>query len=246
MKAGFRPDFGSEKFKKARIATQENHIKYWYNRIKKSPENMAMLQEYFDTLSDEAFWDLLQRMSKGEIILPLIDPNFSANPVTIANNLAIAKEIGLSFFKQLIFDKAGNRPKFLTPIAYPVYLLPLRRQAQLAIKKISVAENNARRDDLTGQATGASKGSSLSYMENYVMQGLGCVKSLEEMLKYRGGDSGGFHAMNVFASRYGSVSLKTIERYATGVEATKAVRAWLTSMHFDVSMPNQPAKILPI
>lgn len=234
-------DYQSEKYKKARIATQ-NWIKACIFKIKSCQKNMAIYDEFFAGLSDEEFVDTINKFGTGELIPPLIDPNYSSPKITIENNLIVAKELGLEFMKKIWIGAANGRPAYLTPIKYPVYMLPLRRQAQLATKKISIPEDNSQRDDMTGQATGKSKGSSISFTEIYVLQGIGCEAGLEEMLKYRGGDNGGFHAMNVFASRYGSVSLKAIERFSTGVEATKALRAWLTCMHFETTMPNQPLK----
>ena len=55
--------------------------------------------------------------------------------------------------------------------------------------------------------------------------------SLVELMKFRGGDIGGFDAMNKSIFKNGSVSIKAIEPYSTGVESTAALKVYLTSAH---------------
>jgi hypothetical protein len=51
-----------------------------------------------------------------------------------------------------------------------------------------------------------------------------------ELMKYRGGDNKGLIAFNSMLSRYGRVNLKSVEPYASGVESTKSLKTFLTSM----------------
>jgi hypothetical protein len=98
-------------------------------------------------------------------------------------------------------------------------------------KKISIPAHNNTVDDLTGQPTGPSKGAKISYPETQVFASMGLYNTLSELMKFRGGDLAGFDAMNKSISQTGSVSLKAIEPYASGVESTKTLKVFLTGMH---------------
>jgi hypothetical protein len=108
--------------------------------------------------------------------------------------------------------------------------LPVRRASQLLIKKISVPDDSRTVDALTGQPTGESKGAKLSYPELQVCAAMGLDNSMVELMKYRGGDNKGLIAFNAMLSRYGRVNLKSVEPYASGVESTKTLKTFLTSM----------------
>jgi hypothetical protein len=109
--------------------------------------------------------------------------------------------------------------------------MPYRRQSQTLVKKVSVPDNNRVIDQLTYQPTGASKGSKISYPELQVMIGMGLDNSIQELIEYRAGDRGGFRAYNTMAMRYGSVNMTALAPYKTGVDATKTLKVYLTSMH---------------
>jgi hypothetical protein len=98
-------------------------------------------------------------------------------------------------------------------------------------KKISIPENNKTIDSLTGQPAGDSKGAKISYDELQICAGMGLDASMVEMMKYRGGDLGGFRALSAMIARTGSANLNTLSAYASGVESTKTVKTILTGMH---------------
>jgi hypothetical protein len=109
--------------------------------------------------------------------------------------------------------------------------LVLRRQAQLLVKKISIPEDNKSVDDFTGQPTGKSKGSKISYPETQILAALNLDNNLTELLKFRGGDVKGFDAMNNSISKTGGVSLASIEKLGTRVKSTETLHTLLTCMH---------------
>ena len=213
-----------------RKAAQEFIIKY-IEKILPGSDNKTIYENMFKNMSDSQFDSFIQKLKSGTSKLAIISPNFGKQKLKVERNLAIAKELGHNFFERIWIDAKGERPKYLTPIPYMVVDLPLRRQAQLLIKKISIPEDNKTVDTLTGQPTGSSKGSKISYPEIQVMAAMGLDNSLIELLKFRGGDTKGFIAMNKMISLRGGVSLQAIERFAGGVESTKTLKAFLTSMH---------------
>ena len=114
--------------------------------------------------------------------------------------------------------------------------LPLRRQAQLLIKKISIPEDSKTVDDYTGQPTGKSKGSKLSYPEVQVLAALNLDQSLIELMKYRGGDEKGFDAMNRSIARTGGVRMDMIESLGTITKSTETLQTMLTCMHIAANL----------
>lgn len=213
-----------------RKAAQAFIINY-IEKLMPGSENTAIYQDMFSRMSDTQFDSFIQKLKSGQSRLAIIAPNFGKQKLKVQRNLEIAKELGHNFFQRIWIEGIGSRPTYLTPIPYMVVDLPLRRQAQLLIKKISIPEDNKTVDTLTGQPTGASKGSKISYPEIQVLAAMGLDNGLLELLKFRGGDTKGFVAMNKMISLRGGVSLTAIERFAGGVESTKTLKAFLTSMH---------------
>ena len=217
---------------KNRKEAEEFILKY-IDKLCPGGENTKIYSDLFVNMSDVEFERFVLGIETGSIRLAVIAPNFGKSKLDTKRNLDLAKELGHQFFERIWIEGQGDDPTYLTPIPYMVVDIPLRRQAQLLVKKISIPDNNKTVDELTGQPTGASKGSKISYPETQIMAAMGLDSCLVEMLKYRGGDLGGFNAMNKMISRSGGVSLKGIEPYATGVESTKTLKTYLTGMHLD-------------
>jgi hypothetical protein len=209
----------------------EQFILTYIEKLLPGSGNKELYIEYFSTLDDEQFSKFMQDLDTGAKHLVINAPNFNKTGLSTERNLAIAKELGHNFFQRIWIESDDKKSSYLTPIPYMVVDLPLRRQAQLLVKKISIPEDNKTVDDLTGQPTGKSKGAGISYPETQVMAAMGLDKSLLELLKYRGGDIKGFNAMNTMISRTGGVRLQAISHLASGVESTKTLSAFLTAMH---------------
>ena len=183
------------------------------------------------SMSDKKFDSYMRGLRNGTQRMLAFKPLYEAKGITLDNNFSVAKKYGLSFFEKLNFTGNPDEPDHQTAIEYMVLDLPYRRQSQTSIKKISVPDNNKTVDQLTYQPTGASKGSKISFPELQVMIGMGLDNSIKELIEYRAGDRGGFRAYNTMAMRYGSVSMQTLDPYKTGVESTKTLKVYLTSMH---------------
>lgn len=213
-----------------RQKAQDVILKYIDKMLPGSP-NQAYYQSMFDGMDDKAFDVFMRELKDGTRHLCIIAPNAVKPELAVDRNLAIAKELGYNFFQRIWIGASGDRPAYLTPIPYMVVKLPIRRQAQLLVKKISIPEDNKIVDDLTGQPTGRSKGAKISYPEVQVLAAMGLDQNTTELIKFRGGDLKGFDAMNTMISRTGGVSLKAIEPFASGVESTKTMKTFLTAMH---------------
>lgn len=215
---------------KNRKATEEFILTY-IEKIAPGGENKNLYIELFEKMSDSEFDLFMIGLESEEINLCITAPNFGKTKLETGRNLEIAKELDHKFFQRVWVPAQKGNPAYLTPIPYLVVDLPIRRQAQVLSKKISIPEDNNSVDDFTGQPTGKSKGSKISYPETQVLAAIGLNESLVEFLKFRGGDEKGFNAMNTMIDRSGSVSLNSIEKYSSGVKSTHSLRTFLYCLH---------------
>jgi hypothetical protein len=213
-----------------RLAAEKEILKWIDKLCPGNGENKKLYETMFSKMSDEAFDKFISDLETGVKSLCVINPNFSKNGLDTARNLKLAKELGHEFFQRVWVPAKNGVPSYLTPNKYLIIDLPLRRQAQLLDKKISIPEDNNSVDNMTGQPTGKSKGSKISYPEVQVLAALNQEQSLTELLKYRGGDQKGFNAMNTMISRTGHVSLDAIEPYSGEVKSTHSLQVMLNGM----------------
>jgi hypothetical protein len=203
----------------------------WIGMLLPGSSNVDIYKQRFAAMSDEAFEAYIQQLDSDEEILSLIAPNLDDLNLTIENNLAVAEKLGHTFFERCWLTDPKTGVEYLTPIKYLIVDLSLRRQQQLLQKKISIPDNNRHVDELTGQPTGDSQGSKLSFPETQVLYAQGLDRALEELLKFRGGDTKAFQAMNRSIIDTGGVSLDAIKRVRTKVKSTETLSTFLSSMH---------------
>lgn len=200
--------------------------------------NVALYQQLFDPkspkyLNDAQFHNWIERMRNKEGALVYIDPPGSKYPLDVMRNInVLGPKYGIEFFQHIWYqDESGDW--FLTPNAYLILPFPVRRQAQLLVEKISIPENNHSIDDFTGQVTGDSKGSKISYPELSLLKAFGLKKTIEEFMHWRGGDVKGNRLMNQQILKTGGASMKALEPYAGEVGSTRSLRNILIGMHYD-------------
>ena len=215
-----------------RQAATDFIVKY-IGKLLPGSENAALIKEALDQMSDEQFASYMDKLESGEEILPLIAPNLSKHKLSVERNLSIAAELKHNFFQRIWWTDPSTGLTYLTPERYLVVLLPLRRQVQLLTKKISIPEDNKHVDELTGQVAGPSASSKLSFPELQVLFAQGLDRAIEELIKYRGGDSKAFNAMNRSIIENGGVSLDNVAISATKVRSTQTLSTYLKAMHLD-------------
>src|SRR5690606_25458353 len=134
-------------------------------------QNVELIRQQLEAMSDEQFeqyMTMLQRQDgerRPREILPYYAPNLAKSKLNIKRNLDIAEELGHKFFERLWITDPQTNVTYLTSHAHLVVDLPIRRQAQIHEKKVSIPMDSKSVDELTGQVTGSSKGSKLSFPE---------------------------------------------------------------------------------
>lgn len=206
--------------------------------------NVGLYQELFDPknpkyLDDRAFDAWMTRLRNKEGALVYIEPPQSKFPLDVDRNINIlGPKMGVQFFQQLWYqDDSGDW--FLTPNVYLIVTYPIRRQAQLLVEKISIPENNHSIDDFTGQVTGDSRGSKISYPELSLLKAFGLSKTIEEYMHWRGGDVKGNRILNQQILKTGGASMDALSPYAGEVASTRSLKNILLGMHYDNSIGRQ-------
>jgi hypothetical protein len=190
--------------------------------------NKEMYEALFKNMTEKDFKEYM-RVVEERGYLDIIVPNMTKAKLSTERNIEIAKKLGHNFFERLIMKEKDR--SYMSSVEYMILQLPVRRQSQHSIKGISTSEDNRQLDQLSGQATGDSKGARISYPEMQILYGMGLSTSLVELLKTRGGDIGMFNAARAMASKTGAISMAAIADRATGVESTKALHTFLTCAH---------------
>lgn len=210
----------------------EKEILYFIERILPGGENVKIYQELFARTSDIEFDDWMNRLANGEEILSIFNPNFHGTAMSLTRNIEVGEELGCSLFQHLYLTDQDTGMVRKTPAKYMVGIVPFRRQAQTLESKMSVPDNDNVVDQLTGQATGVSKGSRMSYPEIQVNLSKGLDKMLLELVKFRAGDAKSYAAMNKSIYETGSVSLDSImANTPSTVKATESLSVILKAMH---------------
>lgn len=214
----------------------EAFILQYVKDIDPSGYNTEQWTKILKNMSDKDFDDYMKGIRSGEKQIVIFKPLYEAKGITVENTLKVAEKYKVNLFEKLVFTGVKDTPDHKTDIEYLVIDLPYRRQSQNIVKKISVPDDNKTIDQLTYQPTGASKGAKISYPELQVLIGMGLDNTISELIRYRGGDRGGFAAYNAMFLRYGSVNLKTLSAYTTGVESTKTLKTLLLGMHLKLDI----------
>lgn len=200
-------------------------------------DNMKIMKESLEGLDDEQFSQLMNDYETSKDRPPIYVPNLSEHKLSVKRNLEIGRLLGHDFFERLwIGSDDPDTPTYMTPIKYMVVELPCRRQSQLLIEGVSTAEHNRSVDQLTGQVTGDSAAAKVSFPELQILRAMGMDETVQELIKFRGGDLKGLDAMNTAIQRDGEVSLRAIEPFASGVESGSALKVLLTSMMLSTTL----------
>lgn len=205
----------------------------WIERLLPGSGNAKIYEDRFKTMSDEEFDAYMSALASGEQVLSLVAPNLAESKLSIERNLQIAKELGHEFFQHLWLTDPVTNVTYRTPKKYLVIDLPLRRQQQLLVKKMSIPDDNRHVDELTGQPTGASAGSKLTFPEVQVLNARGLDRSIEELLKFRGGDVKANQMLTRQIVETGGGSQDAVKRTPTKVKSTVTLGIFLKSMHLD-------------
>lgn len=209
----------------------EDWLFKFLKELKAHPCNEQIYQELFARLTDAEFDEFMNDLGSGKRTLVLTEPNMQGSRITVENNIAVAKRVFKHDFFQKLWITDDDGFEYQTPIPFMVLDLPWRRASQTRVKKNSIPPHSRTIDAMTGQVTGDSKGAAVSYPELQLCLAMGMEKSMQELMRTRGGDVRANAAMKAFLSKYGRVTQEALAPYGTGATVTRMVKAYLTAMH---------------
>lgn len=179
------------------------------------------------------FEEFMLSLKNGEDVLYVNIPNLQKKNVTFENNIKVAKSLGVDFFKRLSIVDQHTGKRFLTPLKYAIFHLPLRRQIQTIGSGISVATDESKIDPTTGQVVGDSQAASVSTPETFILYSKGLQKSIVELTKVRGGDTEAMRYAYNNLNTTGSCSIEEVMQLNTRATSTVTLNNMLTAMHID-------------
>lgn len=214
-------------------AAAEAVVLKWVEEILPGGGNAKLYKDLFSGMSDEQFDAWIQQLESGEAHVRIFVPPLRDVAMDTTRNIEVGKRMGVEFYQRLWLTDPVTGDCTLTPKKYMVIHLPLRRQQQLRVKKTSVPDDNLHINQLTGQATGVSKGASFSYPEWQIFYAKGLNYSGLELAKLRGGDLDAYAEMNRQIARTGSANMTEILSMNSRPESTITLNIILKSMMLD-------------
>lgn len=190
-----------------------------------------MTRQALEAMTDEQFDQFMQGLENGKIRLSIIATPGDEHAMSMERNIELGKKWGHSFTERLWITDRHTGTTYLSNEKYLILELPFRRQAQILSDKISIPKHSNTVDDLTGQATGASRGSRMSYPQIQLNVSNGLTNIVKEHMKYRGGDIEGFKAMNDEIMRTGKVRMADLDKMGTEVKVVSALSNYFLGMH---------------
>lgn len=192
-----------------------------------------MLREDLDRLSDPEFDALMEKIRRGVPMISATLPNLMSPVVKNFDLLAVAKKWGVEFFQNIEMEDPETKEIFTTPIRYMVIREVVPRLQQMIEDKQSIPDDSSHIDDLTGQVTGPSKGSRISFQELNNMASTGANISILEMVSVRGGDQDANRKLENDILMTGTGTVEAAKEFGTGVTSTKNFATLLRVAHLD-------------
>lgn len=214
--------------------TATRELLYFIDQFSPGSDNRDIYESRLNAMTNDEFATFMGDLESGKETLALFIANLTKHRLSIKTNLAIAEELGHDFFQHLWLTDAATGQVRKTPIKHMVVDLPLRRQVQMLVKKMSVPDDNHMVDARSGQPPSNSRVGRVSYPELQINAAKGLDNMVLELIKYRGGNTEAFNAMNRDILETGEASLKAIDQKTKGsVKSTQTLSIFLKAMHLD-------------
>jgi hypothetical protein len=219
----------------------------YFPKIEQGEQNLNAYLQELRKLPEEKFEAMVASIERGrdtptavlsEFILPFFVPNLKDSKIRMDGLLKLADELNVPIYQRVWTTDESTGQRYLTPIKYPVLPLAVRRQAQTLDGKQSIPTDTSVIDDLTGQPTGDSKGSAMTYTELQVFYAQGLENTIIEAIKVRGGDQKALNAFEREIIERGGASLQPILDANTHVKSTLSLNAYLRGMHLSSNLPH--------
>lgn len=206
----------------------------WVSKIDPTGTNSKMYKdEIFPAMNNEDFDNWMKAIEAGTDYIFINVPNLTGKGVSVANNLKVAKEMGVNLFQKIELTDPVTGKRYMGVRDYLIIHLPVKRQIQMITNKMSIQDADVKYDDLSGQVAGSTKGASMSFPETLVLYSQGLDNTLEEFLKVRGGDQMAGRVVNETVINQGNGSIKMIEDLPSRAKSSTTLSTIMKAMHLD-------------
>ena len=179
--------------------------------IDPSGDNTKRWQNLFGSMDDKQFSEFMEHLNKGECQLNVIMPNMKKVP-RIPDLVKAAEKIGLKLAHRLwLPDRTNPGKKYLTNEEHLVLELPIRRAQQEWDKKLQVPSRDTHVDALTGQVILDDRACHLSTPEIQSLSTRGLEKTLQELVRVRGGDVNAYGDFKRQLEESGEASMNSLD-----------------------------------
>lgn len=201
-------------------------------------KNGEMLREMLDSLSASEFDNYIKGFKRDpgkdhtqpRSIVPYYLPNLSKHRLSISRLFDLHEKIGRPASQRLIMYDALTGKEYVTPHAYPIVVLPIRRQSQTVAVKSSIPSGRQPIDQLTHQPIQTSKGASVTQPEIGSLAARGLDNTLYELLNVRGGNEVARREFRKQLLESGTGSLDSLSGVGT-IKSIDTMSIYLNGMH---------------
>ena len=209
----------------------EAYILSVINLLDPTGYNTGLYKTMFKGMNAGEFNLFKAKLKSGETILQIIKKD--DNELNITQLVKIAEKLNIKLFHRISAPLPSGEGSYIGPVERKVLDMPVRRVSQDAAKGVHVPKGNKKRNPITGQGAGDSKGTNLTLPEMRILDGKGAHKVLEEFLSFRSGDLGAKVASEAYIEKYGTVRLSDLEQFNTISGATKMIKNYFQAAHID-------------
>lgn len=198
--------------------------------------NAELFKKDLDRLSNADFAALMKSFGEGTQTPSAILPNLTDYVLTVDHLKAIAKKWNVELFHRLVMTDSDTGREMITPLKYMVIKVHVTRLSQMQETKMSIPEDNLSTDELTGQVTGDSKGSRLSFPEIGVLHAREHDKAILEAISVRGGDDAANRQLEYDIMTTGRGSLSRALDAGKGTSSTRNMATFFRAVHFETTL----------
>jgi hypothetical protein len=211
-----------------------------------SDANAKMIRRMLtDITGEEEFTELMRRLLKptdregrlGRVFMPLVLPNFDERSKATAEYwMQLADKLDIKLFERFWITDPQTGVEYRTHHEHLCLYIPVRRQQQLQEHKQQIPPHTRSVDDLSGQVTGASKGSALTFPELTGQASKSLDHCIIEQTKLRGGDQKAQQAMERELMTTGQCAQAPLLNAGTRPKSIETLIQFMKGMHLDTNI----------
>lgn len=203
----------------------------------KDNDNVKYLKSVFDKMTDKEVIKFTQELRSSGQTFPFTSPNWDKeNMPKMEDLIAVGESIGMKLY-QRIWKINPDGTAYLSPTERLVGILYARRQNQTAMHSAGYADVGNTVNTLTGQVTGASKITRLSFMESMLInQYTGMSPVLQELLQFRGGDPTARRAMRMMLASTGYADHAKLASLGSTARINETLNTFLLGAHLNSTL----------